>query len=176
MRTHSGFTLIELLVTLAVASILIAAATPGFASFFRVNRLASATNEMVLSLQLARAEAARRGRPVSLCRSVDGATCAGGNAWADGWIVFQDANSTGAPSASASGAELIRVFQPVDGAVTLTGPAFARFSADGSSSAAVGGESVFDVQVEGCVERQRRRVRINRLGRVRTEPVGCTAS
>ena len=175
MRKISGFNLIELLVTLAVASILIAAATPSFSAFFRTNRLASTTNEMVLSLQMARAEAARRGRPVSVCRSVDGATCAGGTAWADGWIVFQDANATGVPSASASGAELIRVFQAVDGPVSLTGPAFARFNPDGSSSAAAT-ETVFDVQVEDCVDQQRRRVRINRLGRVRTQAVGCSAS
>lgn len=176
MRRQSGYTLIELLVTLAVASILIAAATPSLAAFFRINRLAGATNEMVLSLQLARAEAARRGRPVSLCRSVNGTSCAGGTAWADGWIVFQDANSTGLPSATGAGAEVIRVFQGLDGAVALTGPAFARFAADGSSSAAVGGESTFDVQVEGCVGEQRRRVRINRLGRVRTESRECSAS
>jgi type IV fimbrial biogenesis protein FimT len=175
MRTHSGFTLIELLVALAVASILIAAATPSLSSFFRTNRLAATTNEMVLSLQLARAEAARRGRAVSLCASSDGATCAGGTAWAGGWIVFQDANATGTPAPGGSGAQLIRVFQASDGAVSLTGPAFARFNPDGSASAALGSESVFDVQVEDCVDAQRRRVRINRLGRVRTERAGCGA-
>jgi len=175
MRGHSGFTLIELLVTLAVAAILIAAATPSLGAFFRTNRVAGATNDVVLSLQLARAEAARRGRPVSICRSTDGATCAAAGDWQAGWIVFQDANATGAPAPAGAGSDLIRVFQPLDAAVTiaLTGAGFARFLADGSSS--IGAEATFDVQVDGCTDRQRRRVLVNRLGRVRTLGVECDA-
>lgn len=176
MRTQSGYNIVELLVTLVVASVLVTAATPSLSAFFRTNRLASATNEVVLALQLARAEAARRGRPVSVCRSLDGASCALGTAWAPGWIVFQDANATGNPSATAAGAELIRVFEGVDDSVLLTGPSFARFSADGSANVTAGSEVRFDVRVEDCQGQQRRRVMINRLGRVRTATVGCEAA
>lgn len=175
MRKHSGFSLIELLVTLAVASILLAMASPSLASFFRVNRVAGATNDIVLTLQLARAEAARRGRVVTACRSTDGATCAGGADWGEGWIVFQDANAAGTPAPSGAGSELIRVFQPLDGPLSVTGPAFARFFADGSSSA-TGGETRFDVRIDGCTGTQRRHIFLNRIGRVRTVTVECTAS
>lgn len=175
MRRQSGFSLIELLVTLAVASILLAMASPSLASFFRVNRIAGASNDVVLTLQLARAEAARRGRVVTACRSTDGATCASGTDWGDGWIVFQDANASGTPAPTGAGSELIRVFEPLDGPISVTGPAFARFFADGSSSA-TGGETRFDVRVDGCTDTQRRHIFLNRIGRVRTVTVGCTAS
>jgi type IV fimbrial biogenesis protein FimT len=170
MRTHSGFSLIELLVTLAGAAILIAAATPSLSSFFRVNRVAGATNELVLSLQLARAEAARRGRPVSVCRSADGTTCSGD--WADGWIVFADANVTGTPSPTAAGAEVIRVFGALDPSLSLTGPDFTRFAVDGSIAGAAA-ELEFTLTVARCTGQQRRRIFLNRVGRVRSQVLAC---
>src|SRR5690606_24370806 len=59
-HARRGFTLIELLVTLAVASMLVVVAVPNFQAFVNSSRLAGAANEMIASLQLARAEAIRR--------------------------------------------------------------------------------------------------------------------
>lgn len=171
-----GFSLVELLVTMAVAVILTVAATPSLTQFFRTNRIAAATNELVLSLQLARAEAARRGRDVSLCRSVDGATCAAGTGWAAGWIVFQDGASTGTAAPTGAGSELIRVFDAVHGSLGLTGPAaHLRFRPDGTVEQASAAEVEFGVTVEGCRGDQRRDIHVSRLGRVRTARAECGA-
>ncbi len=179
MRRESGFSMVELLVTLSVAAILLAIATPSLGAFFRTNRLAATTNDVVLSLQLARAEAARRGRDVSLCRSSDGSTCATGSAWAGGWIVFQDANTAGSPAPTGAGSALIRVFPPLDEGLTLTAPAaFVRFRPDGSMDwtgvASSVTERAFELRVSGCSGNQQRRISIGRLGRVRSAPEVCS--
>lgn len=97
-RGQGGFTLIELMVTLAVAAIVVAMAVPSFQSVLNGSRLAGATNEMITSLQLARAEAIRRNARAGVCMSADtnageGADCA--TASVDGWITFVDANDDG---------------------------------------------------------------------------------
>lgn len=84
-----GVTLVELLVTIAVLAILVTIGFPSFQSSLRSNRVASANNELIASLSLARSEAVRSVRGGGICASSDGATCTGD--WADGWIVWQDA-------------------------------------------------------------------------------------
>ncbi|QOD90414.1 GspH/FimT family pseudopilin [Lysobacter sp. CW239] len=76
-----GFTLVELMVTVAVAAILMAIATPSFTSIINSNRLTSAANEMVATLQFARMEAVRQNRTVRVCSSGNGTSCGGGGAW-----------------------------------------------------------------------------------------------
>lgn len=61
-----GVTLIELMVTIAVAAILLAIATPSFTSLINSNRLTSASNEMVATLQAARMEAVRLNTTVNV--------------------------------------------------------------------------------------------------------------
>lgn len=85
-----GFTLIEVLVTIAVLVILASLAVPSFSSVFRSNRAASEANQVLSLVMLARSEAIRRNRSVSICGSTDGATCSGEQAWDDGVIVFVD--------------------------------------------------------------------------------------
>ncbi|MDQ2703148.1 MAG: GspH/FimT family pseudopilin [Pseudomonadota bacterium] len=98
-KAPKGFTLIELLVTLAVAAIVVTMAVPSFQSMINGNRLTSAANEMIGSLQLARSEAMRRNARAGVCMStgtntgVD-AACAVANV--DGWITFVDVNDDGA--------------------------------------------------------------------------------
>jgi type IV fimbrial biogenesis protein FimT len=177
MRKQSGYSLVELLVTLSMMALLLAMAAPSFAGFFRTNRLATASNELIVGLQIARAEAARRGRDVSICRSSDGATCASGGAWATGWIVFQDANSSGAAAPTGSGSELIRVFDALDQSLALAGPtSHLRFRPNGSVEPSAGTEQEFTLTVTGCQGEQKRRIYVSRLGRVRTTAVGCDAT
>ena len=113
-----GFTLIELMVTIAVAAILLAIATPSFTSIINSNRLTSAANEMVATLQAARMEAVRLNTTVNVCTGCDGN--------AGSLVAFVDANNDG----DADAGEPIRV-ATVNPAVQLSGGTALVFLASG---------------------------------------------
>lgn len=76
MKNH-GFTLLELMITLVIMAIMLSWAVPGFQELVRQNRLTTATNELVTALNLARSEAIKRGRTVTVTPS--------GGDWGAGW-------------------------------------------------------------------------------------------
>jgi type IV fimbrial biogenesis protein FimT len=84
-----GFTLGEVLTTLAVAGVSLSLVVPSLASVAQSNRNASAINELVATLHLARSEAIARNTRIAVCPSEDGQTCAA-VAWEAGWIRFAD--------------------------------------------------------------------------------------
>jgi len=92
--TH-GFTLIETMVVVTIIVVLTMVAAPSFQSIYLSNKLAAFTNDFVASTQVARSEAIKRNQVVRLCRSADGASCAGSGTWQQGWIVFTDTNNNG---------------------------------------------------------------------------------
>jgi type IV fimbrial biogenesis protein FimT len=77
MRQVGGFTLWELVCALGVASVVFVATAPGFTAWLLDARLTADVNAVVLAVQLARSEAAKRGQPVIVCRSADRRTCVG---------------------------------------------------------------------------------------------------
>ena len=85
IRSH-GFTLVELMVTVAVIGILAVIAVPGMTALINNSRLNAQAEELVSSLQLARAEAVRRNARVTVCPSTDGSTCASSTSWS-GWVI-----------------------------------------------------------------------------------------
>jgi type IV fimbrial biogenesis protein FimT len=91
-KTHLGFSLLELMTALAVAAVLVTVGVPSFRYVTNANRITAEVNGLLGDLQLARAEAIKEGRPVTVCRSVNGATCAAATSWHSGWIVFMDSN------------------------------------------------------------------------------------
>ncbi|MBP6764888.1 MAG: GspH/FimT family pseudopilin [Rubrivivax sp.] len=92
---NRGLTLIELMMAVAVAAVLMAIAGPSFQQALNRNRLASVANELTGAVQLARAEAVRANRRVTLCSSSDGSACTSAtNTWA-GWILFVDTDGDG---------------------------------------------------------------------------------
>ena len=107
MQRMRGFTLIELMVTLTVLGILVSLGLPAMSDLMRNNRRTVLVNELLASLMLARAEAARSGQPIVVCGvddannngAIDAAerTCTGTD-WRDGWIVatWIDADNDGA--------------------------------------------------------------------------------
>jgi len=89
IKNNRGFTLIELMVTVAVLIVLLVVGVPEYRRMTENNRQVAAINTMVGDLNLARTEAVKQGRTVTLCGSADGATCNTAN-WESGWIVFTD--------------------------------------------------------------------------------------
>ncbi len=106
---YSGFTLIELIVTVTIAGVLMSLAAPSFSNFVKNNRLSSQANAIMADLAFARSEAVKRGAPVTICRSKDGAGCLSGTEWDEGWIVV---NAAG---------QVLRMHEALDGKNTLTG-------------------------------------------------------
>ena len=79
-----GFTLVELMVTVAIAALLATLALPSFREVAVRSNVAALTNQLVLSLQTARAEAVRRGTWVEVKSGQ-------GSSWgATGWQVVPD--------------------------------------------------------------------------------------
>jgi type IV fimbrial biogenesis protein FimT len=118
IRKVGGFTLLELLVALVVAGSVLAFGVPAFQSVVADQRSTTSTNELIESLILARSEAIKRGRYVSVCISTDGVACSAGADWNDGWIVFVTASAT--PGTVDGGDELLRVHQALSGPVDIS--------------------------------------------------------
>ena len=96
LRRQNGFTLVELMVTVAVLAIVAAIAFPSFQGTLRSNRVASANNEVLGLLSLARSEAIRSNRGGGVCGSSDGASCDG--SWSAGMLAFTDTDGDGTMS------------------------------------------------------------------------------
>ncbi len=82
-----GLTMIEMMTALVVVAVLFAIAVPSYRNASLGSRLSASANDLLASVQLARSEAIKRNVAVTLCASADGATCAGGGGWEQGWVV-----------------------------------------------------------------------------------------
>lgn len=106
-KTASGFTLLELLITIAVVAVLAAIAVPSFQNMIATQRMRSAANDLVSTLNFARSEAVKRNTTVTVTPAAGG--------WGDGWTVaagattlrvhegFESLTLTGTPAATAIG-------------------------------------------------------------------------
>ena len=91
-RTSSGFSLVETLIVLAIIAAVVGFAVPGLQNQIISKEVDAASGRLFRDLQLGRADAIRRGVPVVLCPSPDGASCQFGGQWRQGWIGFEDRN------------------------------------------------------------------------------------
>lgn len=94
---NNGFTLVEVLIALSVLLILTLLSIPSFKVSNVNNRVSGETNQLSEIFSYARSEAARRGADVSVCATVDGATCGSLN-YSTGIIVYNDPGAAGLSS------------------------------------------------------------------------------
>lgn len=170
MKKQSGFTIVELVIVITIMAILVAIAIPSFQQLMMTNRLASATNDLMGSLNLARSEAIRRGAWVNV-------GAAGAN-WKGGWRVYVDANRNGAFNAGVD--EELRIMQPVMPNManfTVLGSAgvatLVSFRPDGTARDAAGGLQAGTVRVcyPMLVPENARNIRIAPGGRLTSDRV-----
>lgn len=134
---HHGVTLIELMVGIALLAILLAIAAPNFQGMTASSRLTSASNELLGTLQQARAQAIRTGARVTVCKSADGAQCdnAAGVGWDRGWILFQDTTRDSFDAQVDDGEAILSHTTAIPAGTTIGGNAavvnYVSFAADG---------------------------------------------
>lgn len=131
-RCLRGFTLVELLATLAVASILVAAAIPPMARLMGRSSIRTTESTLFTALHLARTQAIMHGTTVLVCASRDSRHCGGTADWEHGWIAAIDANRDGQPDGA-----ILRQARLDDHTVRLLGTAnrpAVRFQPNGSAA------------------------------------------
>lgn len=160
---HSrGFTLIELLVAMVLLGILLSIGMPAFGKIIDQQRMDAGLSSLTGSLNMARQEAVRRNRPVTLA-AIDGD-------WGNGWRMFLDSNHNGAYDAG----ELLLREIAADALVRIDAnrpvAGYVRFNGRGESQLLNGGFQAGTFRFCPLVASdQGRRVTINQVGRWRVE-------
>jgi len=116
MIKADGFTLLELIFTVLITSFLFTIAIPGFHTFILNNQLITQANTVLGSLALARSEALKRGRRVTVCASSDAIHCS--DSWHSGWIVFTDTDDN---NIVGSADTVVRIYDALPPGSTLIG-------------------------------------------------------
>jgi type IV fimbrial biogenesis protein FimT len=108
-RRASGFTLIEVMMVIAISSVLLGIAVPGVKTLLNVQKIKSATFDLVTTAMMARSEAIKWSGASSSSISI----AAPSNDFSNGWcIVF---TSTTTCSTSAPGDGVMQVVKPTSG-------------------------------------------------------------
>lgn len=117
-RRVAGTTVLEAMMTVAIAATLATLCVPGLVEFVRDTRRDNEVMDVAASLGLARSEAIKRQRRVTVCPSEDGSTCNGDAGWESGWIVFEDTNANNAVN---EGEPIIRIREHLGAGTTVRG-------------------------------------------------------
>ncbi|MGJ8668637.1 MAG: GspH/FimT family pseudopilin [Oceanococcus sp.] len=90
---QQGYSLFELITVMAIVAITASLGVPSFRNIIQNNRISTTTNELLVSISQARAEAIRQNIRVRICSSKnpDAAipVCSDNN-WSSGWAVLAD--------------------------------------------------------------------------------------
>jgi type IV fimbrial biogenesis protein FimT len=137
----------------------------------------SAARTLTSTLNLARSEAVKRGRNVSICPSTSGTDCTAAS-WAAGWIVFVDANgdADGAAGSIDSGDTIIRVFDPRTGLTLTNSPVTNLLTYDNKGYGRLAALVTFTICPPNADTANARRVEISVSGRGRIISTGATCS
>jgi type IV fimbrial biogenesis protein FimT len=115
---RNGFTLYELLLTLLLITVIGGLAMPSFEKIVANGRLRTEVNALFHAVHLARQESVVRRSVVSICPSVDGASCTAALDWSGGWIMFNNIDRDDPPTRD-PGEPVLRVHR-VASAVRIT--------------------------------------------------------
>jgi type IV fimbrial biogenesis protein FimT len=176
MRDKShGFTVLELLTTMTIVAVLLGIGVPSFTALIRQNRLASHTNEFILTLAVARSEAVKRGGRTSICSSNAAQTaCSGATDWGNGWLIFSDpdgAAGTIDPDGTAPDDTIVQAWPaPTEEAMNVASArAFISYGSDGRADVA----TVFTVSPHSCTGNDARTISVSLSGRASKGAVPC---
>lgn len=124
--------------TLTIVGILIGLGAPSFHRIALDARLTADINAFVGAVQLARSEAAKRGRSVIVCKTADHFACGGKEIDFDaGWMVFVNADDVDPPARAASEQLLLAYTPRIEGTIVSNRPyyefrAYRRRSTNGT--------------------------------------------
>ncbi len=158
---NKGFTLYELMITLAVGAIIVSVGVPGFSSMVQNNRAVTHSNDLITALNLGRSEATRRGVPIQVCSSTDGATCSGSTDWSTGWIVRRP------------GGEVLRTWSERSGGAGVLSANVSQFQFQARGALASAPLPVLQVRLPDCSGDQGRDIAVNVAGRISVARVAC---
>lgn len=139
MQRLHGFTLLELLTAIAVLAVLLTTGLPSFAATSHRSCVVGRANSLLSELLLARSEAMKRGRAVSVCKSADGVTCNrnASAAWGSGLVVFADDDGSGTRSSTE---RILKVDVPTTNCSDITANRYINYiSFDSAGKANVNG-------------------------------------
>ena len=178
MRNVNGFTLVELMITLAVLSILLGVAIPGFQDFIRNNRVSAQANELLSAMQVARSESVKRGMSTTVCSSTNQATCSNSTNWATGWIIFADRNMNNTLDAGTGNCLpdedcMIRTTGALSGNNTLTAAANSTIQFLPTGLTALGAAETFTLTSDDCNQQQRRVISLTPQGWSNVRKADC---
>ncbi|MCU6435654.1 GspH/FimT family pseudopilin [Undibacterium sp. Jales W-56] len=174
---NQGFTLVELMVTITIAVILLAIAVPNMTSFINNNRVSTAVNEFVGATTLARSEAIKQGKLVTICRSTNAMsstpTCdASALDWTSGWLVYVE-NSTSTNIGVYQATETILSRQAVFPNTILIPSSVTSITFNSSGQPITTATSTFNFSFNNLYGRE---VCMERTGRVKTIPGGSATN
>lgn len=166
----TGFTLTEFAVTMAVAALFLTMAVPSYYTMLQNNRASYIVNKLAASLNFARMEAIKRGVKVSVCSAGNAAltTCGNGSQWAQGWIVFLDADNNNAID---SNNDLVKVSEALPaGAAVTSNQSIVSYDSSGFVSSGVLNMSM---SASGCNGTNARQLTVSASGRISIAKANC---
>jgi type IV fimbrial biogenesis protein FimT len=167
-RLNRGFTLIELMITITLICILLGFGIPAFRDFTRNNSVTAVQNDLVTAMNLARSEALKRNRNVTVCATTDRESCGDADNWNEGWIAFVDPTNPGVVDKDE---EILQAWPSANTSLAFdaNGSSFIQYEPTGMTT----DKAQIDVFYKGCEGRHLRRIVVLATGGIEGRTEEC---